>query len=176
MWTNLSQPQKAEYKKMILAFASLTEMFAQKVENSNAIVQPIINSKYQETVFQRVFNANAEDIGNTSYDASLIVCGSQGIQYKYLVGIKTFGYKVEAQKVAQFKQNHDEWSDIINRIKKQSQNHTKDEIDAINKELYFDLAVRIANVRNMRIDSSTANLQGFTIEEGEDNIIPVIMF
>ena len=40
---------------MMLAFASLTEMFAQKTEDSEDIPAPIINSKYQETVFKRHF-------------------------------------------------------------------------------------------------------------------------
>lgn len=174
MWSNISQVQKAEYKKMILAFASLTEMFAQKAEAStDEVVLPIINSKYQETIFQRVFNAFAEDIGNTSYDASLLANSVDGTQYKYLVGIKTFGYNSEAQKVAQFKANHDEWSGIINKIRENSENRSKDEINKINKELYRELAIKIATIRNMRIDSAEANIQGFSIIEGKDNVVPV---
>lgn len=59
MWKTLDKNERDEYKKMILAFASLTEMFAQKADetdNSEIILSPIINSKYQETVFQRVFH------------------------------------------------------------------------------------------------------------------------
>lgn len=174
MWSNLSQVQRAEYKKMILAFASLTEMFAQKAEASTCdVVLPIINSKYQETIFQMVFNAFAEDIGNTSYDASLQTGSNNGVQYKYLVGIKTFGYSSDAQKVAQFKANHDEWASLINQIKNNSQGLSKAEIDEKNKELYKELAVRIATIRNMRIDSAEANIQGFSIVEGKDNVVPV---
>lgn len=33
---------------------------------------PIINSKYQETIFQKAFHASAEDIGNTSYDVAIM--------------------------------------------------------------------------------------------------------
>lgn len=174
MWSNLSQVQRKEYKKMILSFASLTEMFAQKAEAStDEVVLPIINSKYQETIFQRVFNAFAEDIGNTSYDASLQTNTVDGTQYKYLVGIKTFGYNSEAQKVAQFKANHDEWAGLINKIKNNSENRSKEEIDEINKELYKELAIKIATVRNMRIDSAEANIQGFSIIEGKDHVVPV---
>lgn len=174
MWSNISQVQKAEYKKMILAFASLTEIFAQKAEaSSDEVVLPIINSKYQETIFQRVFNAFAEDIGNTSYDASLQTNSVDGTQYKYLVGIKTFGYNSEAQKVAQFKANHDEWAGIINQIKENSKNRSKVEIDEINKDLYKELAIKIATIRNMRIDSAEANIQGFSIIEGKDHVVPV---
>lgn len=78
MWSELPERERQEYKRMILAFASLTEMFAQKAENGEnyTVPSPIINSKYQETVFQRVFHASAEDIGNTSYDASVNLTGS----------------------------------------------------------------------------------------------------
>lgn len=71
MWNDLSVIQREEYKKLILSYANLTEMFAQKSLDENSLVAPIINSKFQETVFQRSFKAYAEDIGNTSYDASL---------------------------------------------------------------------------------------------------------
>ena len=49
MWTDLPITERDEYKRMILSFASLTEMFAQKAEDD--VPTPIINSKYQETVF-----------------------------------------------------------------------------------------------------------------------------
>ena len=120
MWKELPINKKLEYKKMILAFASLTEMFAQKAETDdkqNIVYSPIINSKYQETVFQKVFTANAEDIGNTSFDASLCQINENGTRTKYLIGIKTFGVASGNQKVAQFKANHDEWSEILNDIK-----------------------------------------------------------
>ena len=48
-------------------------------------VAPIVNSKFQETVFQRAFQAVGEDIANTSYDASVVVDEN----HKYLVGIKS---------------------------------------------------------------------------------------
>lgn len=45
MWNDLSNAQKDAYKRLILAFASLTEMFAQKSsENDNKELVPIINS------------------------------------------------------------------------------------------------------------------------------------
>ena len=113
MWNDLPENQKNEYKRLILSFASLTGMFAQKAVDEDSDAAPIINSKYQETAFQRSFGAVAEDIGNTSYDASLQCKGE-----KYLVGIKTFGISSGDQKVAQFKAKHAEWSQIIDLIKK----------------------------------------------------------
>lgn len=52
MWKDLPENEKEEYKRMILAFASLTELFSQKNEENDEIPAPIINSKYQETIFQ----------------------------------------------------------------------------------------------------------------------------
>lgn len=169
MWEDLLAEDKLEYKKMILAFASLTEMFAQK-EDDDTIPAPIINTKYQETVFQKVFGAFAEDIGNTSYDASLI---HPKTSEKYLIGIKTFGIASGDQKIAQFKTNHDEWSDIINKMRSNSFNpdgsvKPKAEIDRINGELYLQLATKIAVIRNKRIDSSISNIRGFRITGNED--------
>lgn len=72
MWNELPEADKVEYKNFILAFASLTEAFAQKADG-DATPSPIINSKYQETVFQKAFKAVAEDIGNSSFDASILL-------------------------------------------------------------------------------------------------------
>ena len=171
MWNNLALDERSEYKKMILAFASLTEMFAQKAdtEGEQMAYVPIINSKYQETVFQKAFHASVEDIGNTSYDAAICRKNADGTETKYLVGIKTFGVASGEQKIAQFKANHDEWSEIVNQIKNNSKGKTKDEIDSINRDLYFRLALNISELRNKRISSSEAKLQGFTVSlENED--------
>ncbi len=177
MWEMLPEKEKQEYKKMILAFASLTEMFAQKAENTEEAMElsPIINSKYQETVFQRVFNASAEDIGNTSYDAAINFKDSNGDEIKFLIGIKTFGVNSGAQKIAQFKANHSEWASLINQMRENAKLadgtfRQKEEIDNVNYELYLELARKIACLRNARIKSSESNLQGFTIDSDNDNV------
>lgn len=178
MWKDLSPEDRAEYKKMILAFASLTEMFAQKAEtdeNTEVLLSPIINSKYQETVFQRVFHASAEDIGNTSYDVAVAHTDRNGHTVKYLVGIKTFGIAAGAQKVAQFKANHDDWAKILyaiqaNAIDDNGHTKTKEEINRCNKDLYAELARKISCLRNLRIDSSESNIHGFTISVENDEI------
>lgn len=100
MWNKLPKHQKDNYRKLITNFASLSEAFAQKAD-SNDKIAPIINSKFQETAFQRSFNAQVEDISNSSYDASVISEDNT----KYLVGIKSFGVNSGDQKVAQFKSN-----------------------------------------------------------------------
>lgn len=156
MWESLDNNAKAEYKKMILAFASLSEMFAQKESSDESNLIPIINSKYQETVFQKVFKASAEDISNTAYDASIT------LQDKiFLVGIKTFGFSADSQKIAQFKACLGLWSNIISQIRANAENVAdKDIVNERNMDLYKDLANRIAQIRNDRIDSAVANIIG----------------
>ena len=105
MWCNLPEDQRKRYQILITSFASLSEAFNQKVEiddDGNSVkskVAPIVNSKFQETVFQRSFNALGEDTSNTSYDASLILEDGR----KFLVGLKSFGIDSGDQKIAQFK-------------------------------------------------------------------------
>lgn len=173
MWNELPIEDKEEYKRMILAFASLTELFAQKTEENDTIPAPIINSKYQETIFQKAFHASAEDIGNTSYDVSLSRRTRGNRLKKYLIGIKTFGIGSGDQKIAQFKANINEWSSLINQMQKNVKNKdgttkNKEEVDTVNKELYKKLAVNISILRNERIRSSIANLQGFKITDTDD--------
>lgn len=173
MWEALPIKDKQEYKRLILAFASLTKMFTQKVED-NINPAPIINSKFQETVFQKAFHAYAEDIGNTSYDVSIRLSNDDGTETKYLIGIKTFGLSSGDQKVAQFKTNHSEWASLIDEIERNAHceggiNKSKEEIDILNHDLYLDLAKKIAMIRNQRIKTSQENLRGFNIDK-HDNV------
>lgn len=161
MWTDLPNNQKQNYQKLITNFASLSEAFAQKEEDDDSIVAPIVNSKFQETAFQRCFNAFAEDIANTSYDAS-IDAGSK----KYLIGIKTFGLKSGDQKIAQFKSiaGSPEWARLIDEMQANARGmSTRKEINEINYDLYLDLARKISYVRNERIESSKQTLRGFKL-------------
>lgn len=177
MWDNLPRKDRDEYKRLILAFASLTEMFAQKAdsEDSSVSLSPIINSKFQETVFQRAFHASAEDIGNTSYDAGIRYVDKDGKEEKYLIGIKTFGIASGAQKVAQFKAYHNEWAKMINHMRENAidsdgKAKTKEQIDQANHQLYLSLAKELARLRNKRILSSESNIQGFTVSTEKDDI------
>lgn len=84
MWIELPIEMKEDYKNLILAFASLSEVFAQKnVEDVQALV-PIINTKYQETVFNKAFHASVEDTANTSYDAALKINENQKRHPRFL--------------------------------------------------------------------------------------------
>ena len=166
MWFNLNNEDKQNYKLLITNFASLSEAFSQKkeYEESEDFVAPIINSKFQETVFQKSFNAFGEDISNTSYDASIILDEKN----KYLVGIKSFGISSGDQKIAQFKSDSQSrgWIDKFNTIRDNSQNaKTKEENDSINNNYYYELAKEISLLRNKRIASSKEQLKGFIYDD-----------
>lgn len=181
MWTELPENSKNEYKRLILAFASLSEMFAQKSENSEdenkdtGLPAPIVNSKFQETVFQKAFNASAEDIGNTSYDAAIRQRNPDGSEKKYLVGIKTFGIASNSQKIAQFKANNEEWAYLIELMKQNADSlpekeKTSQKINEVNANIYLELAKKISKIRNKRIKSSEENLRGFSVNQDKDVI------
>lgn len=193
MWKDLPEEQRQEYKKMILAFASLSKMFTQKEGSKNEetsgqsednqnqdgdIPVPVVNSKYQETVFQRVFGATAEDINNTSFDAALQLKTASGDVKKYLVGLKVFQERGSSgQKVAQFKANRDEWSELLEQMRSNAQGlKNKQEIDRVNHDLYMKLAENISDVRNARIESSEENLKGFKIDTDNDDVEAVYHF
>ena len=58
MWEHLKSEQKDKYKTLITNFASLSQAFSQKAESEDEgqtenYVAPIVNSKFQETVFQK---------------------------------------------------------------------------------------------------------------------------
>ncbi len=166
MWFNLNNEDKQNYKLLITNFASLSEAFSQKkeYEESEDFVAPIINSKFQETVFQKSFNAFGEDISNTSYDASIILDEKN----KYLVGIKSFGISSGDQKIAQFKSDSQSrgWIDKFNTIRDNSQNaKIKEENDSINNNYYYELAKEISLLRNKRIASSKEQLKGFIYDD-----------
>ncbi|MFI3887941.1 hypothetical protein [Streptococcus parauberis] len=166
MWNILKEKDKAKYQSLITNFASLSEAFTQKADgeniNEHKIVTPIINSKFQETVFQKAFSAVGEDIANTSFDASLEI--DEG--HRYLIGIKSFGLTSGDQKIAQFKKNSSEWGDILGEIKlNASMSKTKEIADNLNLGLYTKLALEISKLRNERIESSKAQIRGFITDD-----------
>lgn len=185
MWSELPKDQTESYKRMILAFTSLSEMFAQKSDIDsdndddsvkNNSVNPIINSKYQETVFQRAFHAKAEDIGNTSYDASIILTGTKSNK-KIYIGIKTFGIASGDQKIAQFKGDSPSWTMLIDQMVNNAKGlSSKEDIDKANEGLYLELALHLAKMRNERIQSSEENIKGFGDDDSEvERVYHVLM-
>lgn len=169
MWAILPEKEKELYKKSIQAYASLSEAFSQKNEDINCLV-PVINSKYQEKQFCSCFNGTVEDIGNTAFDASLVQ-EINGKTYKFLVGIKTFRFDSFDQKIAQFKKDNRDWESLKHKIKMIA-NETND-IEEFNRRSgihYQDLAIRIATLRNQRIDSAISKLRGFKVEDNDQDV------
>ncbi|HEL2739066.1 TPA: hypothetical protein UDO34_001906 [Streptococcus suis] len=177
MWEKLKAEQKEKYRTLITNFASLSEAFSQKSETDeeNATfnyVAPIINSKFQETVFQRAFQAVGEDIANTSFDASVMVDS----QHKYLVGIKSFGIQSGDQKVAQFKKDSQSWTEILQEIKFNAMiAPDKETANKNNHSLYLKLAKEISLLRNQRIESSKAQIRGFASDSTVESVYHVLM-
>lgn len=165
MWDELDDGKKEKYRVLITNFASLSEAFSQKVDSDNVIeiaesVAPIVNSKFQETAFQRAFDAVGEDIANTSYDASLAIDDTN----KYLIGIKSFGFHSGDQKIAQFKRSSvaSGWSTILAEARGNAKRlGDKKLADEANASLYLTIATEIATLRNERIASSKELIRGF---------------
>lgn len=167
MWESLPIEQKQRYQTLIKNFASLSEAFAQKAEGDKDTVAPIVNSKFQETVFQRAFDAVAEDISNSSFDASIRLSDEK----KYLIGIKSFGVDSGDQKIAQFKADSamNNWGEILSRIKDRAkQAKTPEEANNLNHDDYLELATQLAQLRNARIESSKEMLKGFQASNDVD--------
>ena len=57
-----------------------------------------------------------------------------------------------------------------NALDKNGKIKSKKEIDIINEALYRELALKIAYMRNLRIDSSQSNMQGFSVFENDNEI------
>ena len=138
MWEHLKQEQKEKYKTLITNFASLSEAFSQKAE---------VDEKN-----------SAEDIANTSYDASVVVDEN----HKYLVGIKSFGLNSGDQKIAQFKKDSQSWNELLSEITFYAEiSPDKESADREYYGRYEKLARKIATLRNQRIESSKALIKGF---------------
>lgn len=167
MWSELPTEKKEKYKLLITNFASLSKVFSQKSSESNGNdITPIVNSKFQETAFQKAFDALSEDIANTSFDASIKLKNGK----KYLIGIKSFGYSSGFQKIAQFKKDskQNDWDLTLTTIKKNALGKKIHEANQLNENLYKSLAIKISKLRNIRIASSKAQIKGFN---GQDKNI-----
>ena len=87
MWFELDEKDRDLYKRLILAYASLSEAFAQKEDfsqntDNKKLIRPIVNSKFQEACFQYAFKASAEDIRNTSFDVAVRKINKDGLEKK----------------------------------------------------------------------------------------------
>jgi len=130
IWEKYSEEQRNEYIKFLQVYGTLTNLFRQKKGD----LIPYLDSKYQETIFSKVFKGQNVDIGNTPHDV-LSVFGNNRVG----VGLKTWmGSKPSFQKVMQLKRYQNEINDHRN-----------------NKE---NLAYKISEIRNERVLSDYQRL------------------
>lgn len=100
VWSRFLTNQKEQYIKFLSVYGALSNLFRQKQGSS----VPYLDSKFQETIFARVFEAQIVDIGNTPHD---ILCdfGDKRIG----IGLKTWmGSSPSYQKVMQLKRYQQE--------------------------------------------------------------------
>lgn len=123
VWEQFPSEQRNEYIKFLQVYGALSNLFRQKKGD----LIPHLDSKFQETVFAKIFKGQNVDIGNTPHDV-LSVFGNIRIG----IGLKTWmGSKPSFQKVMQLKRYQNE----INLYK-------KDE---------HSLAFKISEIRNDRL-------------------------
>lgn len=130
IWEQYSTEQRAEYVKFLQVYGALTNLFRQKQGD----MIPYLDSKFQETVFAKIFDSQNVDIGNTPHDV-LSVFGDIRIG----IGLKTWmSSKPSFQKVMQLKRYQDE----IN----------------LYKANLGDLAYKISEIKNERMRSDYERL------------------
>lgn len=95
VWEKFSKEQREEYIKFLQVYGALSNLFRQK----QGELIPYLDSKFQETVFAKIFNCQNADIYNTPHDV-VSVFGDVRIG----IGLKTWmGSKPSFQKVMQLK-------------------------------------------------------------------------
>lgn len=100
VWEKYSQKERDEYIRFLKVYGSLSNLFKQK-EGKEI---PYLDSKFQETIYAKVFHSQNTDIGNTPHDI-LSVFGHERIG----IGLKTWmNSKGSFQKVMQLKRFKDE--------------------------------------------------------------------
>ncbi|MFV0172334.1 NgoFVII family restriction endonuclease [Empedobacter falsenii] len=100
VWEQYSKEQRNDYIQFLQVYGALSNLFRQKQGD----LIPYLDSKFQETVFAKIFNGQNVDIGNTPHDV-LSVFGNDRIG----IGLKTWmSSKPSFQKVMQLKRYQDE--------------------------------------------------------------------
>ena len=95
IWKQYENSQREEYIKFLQVYGALSNLFRQK----HGDMIPYLDSKFQETVYARVFESKNVDIGNTPHDI-LSIFGKDRIG----IGLKTWmNTKQSFQKVMQIK-------------------------------------------------------------------------
>lgn len=132
IWELYSAEQRAEYIKFLQVYGALSNLFRQKQGD----MIPYLDSKFQETVFAKIFDSQNADIGNTPHDV-VSIFGNDRIG----IGLKTWmNSKPSFQKVMQLKRYQNE----INGVFKNN------DVEA--------LAYKISEIKNERMKSDYERL------------------
>lgn len=100
VWEKYSKEERHEYIQFLQVYGALSNLFRQKQGD----LIPYLDSKFQETVYAKIFKSENVDIGNTPHDV-LSIFGNERIG----IGLKTWmGSKPSFQKVMQLKRYQDE--------------------------------------------------------------------
>lgn len=130
VWEQFSTEQRDEYIKFLQVYGALSNLFRQKQGD----LIPYLDSKFQETVFTKIFKGQNVDIGNTPHDV-LSIFGDNRIG----IGLKTWmGSKPSFQKVMQLKRY-------------------QSEINEYRSDLH-SLAYKISEIKNDRMKSDYERL------------------
>ncbi|RUT68070.1 NgoFVII family restriction endonuclease [Flavobacterium cupreum] len=130
VWEQFSGEQRDEYVKFLQVYGALSNLFRQKQGD----LIPYLDSKFQETVFTKIFNGQNVDIGNTPHDV-LSVFGNERVG----IGLKTWmGSKPSFQKVMQLKRYQSEINEYRNDL--------------------HALAYKISEIKNERMKSDYVRL------------------
>lgn len=125
IWEKYSAEQRNEYIQFLQVYGALSNLFRQKQGD----LVPYLDSKFQETVFAKIFKSQNVDIGNTPHDV-LSVFGTERIG----IGLKTWmNSRPSFQKVMQLKSYQTE----INLLR--------------NVNDLESLAVKISSIKNERM-------------------------
>lgn len=124
VWERYSKEERDEYVRFLQVYGALSNLFRQK--HGDPI--PYLDSKFQETVYAKVFKGENVDIGNTPHDV-LSVFGNDRIG----IGLKTWmNSKPSYQKVMQLKR-------------------FKPEIDPYFEKSDEELALKLSQIKNDRM-------------------------
>lgn len=105
IWEQYSAEQREEYIKFLQVYGALSNLFRQKQGD----MIPYLDSKFQETVFAKIFDSQNADIGNTPHDV-VSVFGNDRIG----IGLKTWmNSKPSFQKVMQLKRYQSEINEVF---------------------------------------------------------------
>lgn len=130
IWEQYTSDQRNEYIQFLQVYGALSNLFRQK--HGDAV--PHLDSKFQETVFAKIFKGENVDIGNTPHDV-LSVFGTKRVG----IGLKTWmGSKPSFQKVMQLKRY-------------------KNDIDAFRSDS-LSLAYKISEIKNERMSGDYVRL------------------